>query len=99
MTAVVSAYRCGAVPDLHRVPSSCLQVRWRQPATITKLSGLLEMVKDTRWTSNTPTFADAFWRSFPVQRGGTLILGHASLEEILLLREIDRFAHPRERVR
>jgi hypothetical protein len=25
LMAVVSAYRCGAVPDFHRVPSSCLQ--------------------------------------------------------------------------
>ena len=37
-------------------------------------------------------------RSVPTQRSTCLILGHPSLEEVLLLLEVDHFAHPRERV-
>ncbi|MDB5341755.1 MAG: hypothetical protein JWP89_132 [Schlesneria sp.] len=35
----------------------------------------------------------------PVQRRGTLVFRHPGLEEVLFLAEIDRFAHPGERIR
>ena len=42
---------------------------------------------------------DARWQELvPGQRSAALVLSHPCLEEILLLREVDRFTHPWERV-
>ena len=38
------------------------------------------------------------WGSLPIQRPPRLILRHPRLKEILLLLEIDKFGHPRERI-